>query len=345
MDKRTVDISTGIIFRTVLILLGIWLLYVIRDIIAILFIAIIIAATIEPMVDWMNRKKIPRALAVLIIYIILFSIIGAAFYFLIPPLFAQLKDLASNLPAYSERITGFFKGLQSYGQSYNVSFSEQNIIQNISDNLGKSSLAIFSTTVGVFSGLISVVVVLSLIFYMSVKKEGLNSFVVAILPSRFEKYSISAAQRIKFKMGRWVQGQLFSMLMIAILDFIVLYFLGVPYALILAILGGLLEIVPYVGPVISAFPAVLSGFLVSPTIGFLVMAGYIIIHQIEGHIIIPNVMKKAVGLNPIIVILAILIGAKISGVVGAILSVPIATAVSVFVGDLTDKNKENENSE
>jgi predicted PurR-regulated permease PerM len=341
MDKRTIDISTGIIFRTILILLGIWFLYVIRDIIAILFIAIIIAAAIEPMVDWMHRKKIPRALAVAIIYAILFSIIGAFFYFLIPPLVTQLKELASNLPLYSEKISIFFKGLESYGQTHSISFSGQNLFQNISDNIAQSSSAIFSTTIGVFTGFVSIVVVLSLIFYMSVKKEGLNSFVVAIMPAKYEKYAVSVAQRIKVKMGRWIQGQLFSMLAIAVLDFSVLYFLGVPYALILAILGGLLEIIPYVGPIISAFPAVLSGFLVSPTIGLLVVAAYIIIHQIEGHVIIPNVMRKAVGLNPIIIILAILVGAKVSGVLGAILSVPIITALSVFVDDLMEKNPEN----
>lgn len=168
----------------------------------------------------------------------------------------------------------------------------------------------------------------------------MKGFVVAITPSKYHDYAVSSAEKIKVKIGRWMQGQLLLMLIIFALDFLALHFLNVPYALILAILGGLLEIVPYLGPIISAVPAVIFGFLVSPLTGILVLAVYIVIQQVEGHIITPQVMKKALGLNPIVVILALLVGAKIGGVLGAILSVPITTAMSVFVDDLVEKKKE-----
>ena len=340
LNKHTVDISTGIIFRTIMILLGIWFLYVIRDVVAILFIAIILTAAIEPLVNWMNNRKIPRSLAVSIIYILLFAIISAAFYFLIPPFVSQFQDFSNNFPMYAQKMTGFFRGIENFGQSHNLSLSEQNFLQGISGKITQYSLNIFSTTIGVFSGFISILVILSLTFYLSVKKDGMKSFVVAVTPEKYQDYAVSAAERIKIKIGKWMQGQLFLMLLIFILDFLALYFLNVPYALVLAILGGLLEIIPYLGPIISAIPAIILGFFVSPLTGILVAVAYIVIQQAESHIITPQLMRKVLGLNPIVVILALLIGAKIGGVLGAILSIPITTAISVFVDDLVEKKNE-----
>jgi predicted PurR-regulated permease PerM len=135
-------------------------------------------------------------------------------------------------------------------------------------------------------------------------------------------------------------GQLLLMLIIFVFDFLALYFLKVPYALAIAIVSGLLEIVPYIGPIISATLATMVGFLISPIVGLLALAIFTAIQQIEGHIIVPQVMKKAVGLNPVVVILALLIGAKLAGAFGAVLAVPITAAASVFVKDLMDKNKD-----
>jgi len=130
------------------------------------------------------------------------------------------------------------------------------------------------------------------------------------------------------------------MFAIFILTFLGLTVLGVPYALSLAIIAGLLEIIPYIGPMLSAIPAIIIAFTVSPLTGFLVLVLYVLIQQFENHIIVPQVMRRAVGLHPVAVILALLIGFKLGGVLGAILAVPVATAISVFVGDLFEKPKE-----
>lgn len=340
LEKRTVNISTGIIFKTVLILLGIWFLYVVRDIVAVLFIAVIVTAAIEPAVNWMHRKKIPRSLAVLAIYVVLFLVLGTIIYFLIPPVVEQSKDFSQNFPTYAEKIISAFRGLENYIQAHNISFNEQSFFQNIGQQLTQSSLTLFSTTLGFFSSFISLIVIISLTFYMSVKEDGMKSFVIAVTPEKYQGYAVSVMEKIKVKIGKWMQGQLLLMLLIFLLDFLALYFLNIPYALILALLGGFLEVVPYLGPIIAAVPAVILGFLISPLTGLLVVAAYTIIQQAESHIITPQVMKKALGLNPIVVILALLIGAKIGGVLGAILSVPITTALSVFVDDLVEKKNE-----
>ena len=132
------------------------------------------------------------------------------------------------------------------------------------------------------------------------------------------------------------------MLIIFILDSIGLYLVGVPYPLILGLFAGVMEIVPYVGPVISGIPGVILGFLISPTTGFLALLVYFIAQQFEGNVVVPLVMKKAVGLNPITVILALLAGAKLGGFLGVILSIPVAAAVGLVIGDIMEHQNEKQ---
>jgi len=334
MEKRTVNISTGIILKVVIVILGLWFLYLVRDIIALFFVAVIITAAIEPAINWFNSKKIPRPLGVLIIYIIIIFILGLLFSFLIPSITNQFKDFSQNFPAYFEKLDETFSGVEEYMQSRGFEFSSREIIQGASDSLTRSSGNIFSTTIGFFSGFISAIVVLSLTFYMSVKKDGMKKFLASITPDIYEKRAVYLAEKIKNKIGRWVVGQMSIMIMIFTLDFLALSILKVPYALALALIGGALEIIPYIGPIISTILAATVGFLISPMAGILTLVLYTAIQQAENHIITPQVMKKAVGLNPVAVILALLIGVKVAGVLGAILAVPTATAIGVIAEDL-----------
>lgn len=339
LDKRTIDISTGIIFRTILVLLGIWILYLIRGIAAVLFAAVIISAAIEPAASWLVRKKIPRSFSVLIIFIVLFLIVGGLISLLVPPIISQFKSFTQELPSQLDKLTQTFSGLEYYFQSHGIAFSSQEFFKNMGIQLTESSGKIFSTTASIFNGFIAIIAILSLTFYLSVKEEGMKSFLASVTPAIHQSYVVSLAERIRERIGKWLQGQLFLMLIIFILDFIALYFLNVPYALILAIFAGVMEIIPYLGPILSAIPAVFVGFLVSPLTGFLVLAAYVIIQQFENHIIVPQIMKKAIGLNPVTVILALLIGAQLGGILGAILAVPLAAALSVFVKDLISKKE------
>lgn len=342
LESRTINISTGTILKAIIIILGLWFLYFIRDILAIFFIAIIITAGIEPLVDWMEKRKIPRSIGVLIIYIILAALLGLFFSFFIPPLVAQATDFFQNIPVYIDKLSVLFSGFQNYAQSFGINFNGQEFFNNLAGSIPSSPSGIFSTTIGFFSGILTVIIVFSLTFYLSVKKDGLKKFIVSVTPSRHEAYVTSLTERIKNKIGRWLQGQLFLMLLIFVMYFLALYFLKIPYALILALFGGILEIIPYLGPILSTIPVVLLGFLISPLTGLLALGIYICIQQIEGHIFVPQVMKKALGLNPVIVILALIVGIKLGGIIGGVLAIPIATALDIVYDDLTESSKKEE---
>lgn len=345
LEKTHIEISTGTIFRALLIILGCWLLYLVRDIIALLFISLVIVSAIEPVVNWMHEKKIPRSLGVIIVYLLLFSIIGLSISFLIPPLTEQFQDLYHKLPEYSQNIEQSLQGVKDYFQAQGNMLNIQELISQSSSSFSEISGNIFSKTVGFFSGFISAIVIFALVFYMAVKQDGISNFVALVVPEKHKEYALSLTSRIKTKIGKWMTGQLFLMLIIFVLDFTGLYFIGVPYALSLAIFAGLMEIIPYVGPIVSAIPAIILGLTVSPMTGLLVLILVFAVQQFENHIIVPQVMKKALGLNPIAVILSLLIGLKLGGVLGTILAIPIATAIGVLVEDLMKKPDPRTNSQ
>jgi len=332
-STRQISISPSIVYWTILILLGAWFVYVIRDVIILFFIALILSAAIEPAVRKMKKRNVPRSVSVLIIYLVLLLILGGLLSYIVPVVVTQTNEFIRQLPLYAEKLTGsplFFEEL-----SKNTLFGGE-----VSD---RASFAqnIFSTTIGVFYGFISFLAVLAIAFYMSIVEDGVGTFLRSITPSRYQEYVVSRAKIIYNKIGNWMIGQLFLMLIIFVLYYIVLTLLGVPNALVLALLGGLLEIIPYVGPIAAGIPAVILGFFVSPWVSVLVLVSYILIQQAENHILIPQIMKRFVGLNPIVVILALLIGGQVAGVVGIILAVPVATALGVFIKDALEKRQEH----
>jgi predicted PurR-regulated permease PerM len=316
-----------------------WFLYVIRDVIAILFIAVLITSLIEPAVDWMQRKKISRGLGIILIYFIAFGIIGLSTSFIIPPVIDQIKDFSQKAPEYFSLVDGFFQGINNLfiSPDSNLNLDAGNFFGVLNDQLTGFSGKIFTASVNVFSGLISFIMVLVLVFYMTIREDGIKNFIVSIVPKKHEEYTVSLVVRIKDKIGKWMQGQLIVMVMIFLLDFLWLWILGVPYALVLALLAGILEIVPFFGPIISAIPGVFLAFLISPWKGLIAILLYTGIQQLEGNVIVPQIMKKATGLNPIVVILSLLIGFQIGGVLGAILVIPIVTGLNVALGDLMKK--------
>lgn len=339
MSIKKIEISTGTIIRLVLVTLAFWFLYMVLDIISLLIISFIIVSAMEPAIDWLQKKKIPRSIGVAIIYLLALAFLGITVSFLVPPLTDQVQGLSRDIPAYAGQLEEFLAPWQEFLKSSNIQLDARTLLGNVGEGISSFSRNLFSTTVGVFSGLISAVVVLSLAFYMSSREDGIKNFLVSVSPEEHKEYVASITDRVKDSMGKWMLGQISLMLIIAILVWLGLFLSGVPHPLLLGVFAGIMEIIPYVGPIIGAVPGVILGFLVSPTVGFLAILVYVITQQLENHIILPQVMKKAVGLSPITVILVLLIGAKLAGVTGAVLAVPIAAAVSIFISDLRGGKK------
>lgn len=338
-EKQEFSISTGTIFRVFLIAIFFLLLFVLKDIILVILTAIVIASAVEPGAKWFAKRNIPRVPAVLFIYVATTLLIVTAFYFLIIPLFSESLQFLRSLPEYSEALTaaeesgttvseGIFGGISE-------SLSLPALVSRLSGTLSELSSGFLSTIDVFFGGALSFLLIIVLSFYLAVQEDGVGAFLRIVTPIKREKYIVDLWQRSREKIGRWMQGQLLLAVIVAVLVFLGLTILQVPNALLLAALAGLFEIIPIFGPILAAIPAIFIGFLDGGlSLALLIIGLYIIIQQFESQLIYPLVVKKVVGVPPIISILALVIGAKLAGFLGIILSVPIATVLIELLNDV-----------
>ena len=329
-DSQTISISTSTIFRIIIILLGLVFLYFVRDVLLILFVSVIIAAAINGPVSWLQKHKIHRILGVTFIYLLFLLLAALIITMIFPVLAEQVKQLATHFPGLVDKI---IIGFQEWWGKYRTEVNLQSFLDNFSNKLNQTTSSVFGTILGFFGGLFSFGIILVISFYLSVQEKGVKRFFISITPSEHQHYVSDLIDRIQVRIGGWLRGQLLLMLIIGSLTFIGLSLLGVKYALTLALIAGILELIPYIGPFIALVPAVILAFTQSPMLALLVAILYLVIQQLENYIITPQVMKKAVNLNPIVIIIVILIGAKLAGIMGIILSIPLTAAVAEFLKD------------
>lgn len=302
-----VEVSHKTIFFTVLFLVGLWVIFQIRDILLILFVALILMSAISPLIDKIERKHIPRPFAILIVYVLGLTIVGAIATLVIPPLISESIKLAARLPEF-----------------INSMFPDSHLnLETIFQQVVPVGSGVVKFSVGIFSNVLTIITLLVITFYFLLERKSLEKYLIDFVGNDAGKKVYLTISELETKLGAWVRGELTLMTIIGLMSFVGLLILRVDYALPLAIFAGILEIVPIIGPIISAVPAILVAFAISPGLAIVVAALYILIQQLENSLIVPSVMRKALGLPPLVTILALMIGGRLAGVGGALLSVPI----------------------
>ncbi len=331
-DRVKIDISTSTIIKVILAVLAVWFLFLIREIALLFFIVLIIVAALDPLVNKMSRVM-PRFLSVLIVSIIFLGVLVGIGFIIVPPIIDQLTQLAVNLPIIINKLGPVYDWISQSLGNY------QEGLLNLSSQLGKITTNIYSTTVGFISGIVAFLTVLVLSFYMLLERENLQNSLSQLFPAEHKEKFFGVLAKITGKMGAWLRGQFLLMLAVGVLDGIALLSLGIPYALVLALWGGLTEVIPYIGPWLGLVPAVVIALAISPLKGLLVLIAYVLIQQIEAQFLVPKVMGRAVGLSPVIIILVLLIGAKLFGILGIVIAVPVAAVISVIIQEWPEIRK------
>jgi predicted PurR-regulated permease PerM len=327
--RQKIDISTSTFIRLILVLLGLWFLYYIRDVLVLLFIVLIIVASLAPSVDiW--AKKITRPGAVISIFALILLTIGLIFSLLVPPLVSQMQQFSHNLPAYAQDLSRYSRDT---GTLSSITDYVSKNLSNLSNQLGNFSQVIFNQALGVINGIVAMFTVIVLSFYLLLEQDGLRKIVKGVVPESIHEAYLEILKKILGKLGNWLRGQLVLMLAVGLCVTIGLLIIGSPYALTLGLWAGLTEIIPFVGPWLGAIPGVAVGLAQSPIQGFLALVIYVLIQQLEANFLAPKIMSKAVGLNPVVVIIALLVGGKVYGIMGVLLAVPTAAILSVIVED------------
>lgn len=326
-----VEISYKTVLFTVFFLIGLWLIIQIKDIIILLFLSVILLSGLLRPVEWLNSKKIPRALSVLIVYIFIIAFIAFTIGIIVPPLVSQSSDFISKLPQILGTINDFLIFNKIPVENLSAIISRQ--LQSVAGNF-------ISVTSAIFSSIFLVITLLVLTFYLLLEWNKFLRLLTSSFSGKQEKKVANLITKIESGLGGWLRGQLALSLIIGVFTYIGLKILGIAYALPLALVAGILEIIPIIGPIISAIPAVLVGLTVAPIMGIAVAALFFIIQQLENHLIVPMVMKRVAGLQPPVVIIALLIGAKLGGIGGAFLAIPIiVVGKAVFTEFLREDQK------
>lgn len=331
------DVSAATVAKIVAVLLFFAVAYLLRDIFIIILFAIVIASAVTPFADWVEKKKIPRVLGVALLYLSIFTLVGFLISLVVPFVTGEINQLIQDLPNFISRVSTSLEKAQqtSGGRFVDLSNEIQNLLDSFSSYLQASSNSAFGFVVSVFGGLFSFLAVIAISFYLSVMRGGIENFIRSVIPNKYESHFLNIWHRSEIKVGRWLQGQLLLALIVGLAVYVALSLLGIKFALLLGILAMILELVPTVGPVLAAVPAVILAFTQLPILGLWVIVVYVVIQQLENHILVPIILGRTVGLNPVVIILALLVGFQLAGILGMILSVPVAAIIVEVVDEFS----------
>lgn len=325
MKVRKIEISSKTIVFTICFLLALAFFWQIRDILAMIFISFVLMHAINPLVNQLQKIKIPRVLSIVIVYILVLGVISFCVAGIIPILIEQTTGLINSLPKIAENIKIFNQN--SFFSENNIDLTSQiKALENIPSNIVQIAISIGSN---VFSALMIFVIT----FYLLLEKKNFPKYGDDFFGDKGKAKFLRIMNNLESSLGSWVSAELLLMTIIGLLSYFGYLALGLKYAVPLAIFAGLLEAIPNIGPIIATLLAGLVGLTVSPLIALFTIIFGILVQQLENSLIVPKIMNKTIGLNPLVTIILIIAGGELAGVSGALLAIPLfLTAQSVIKG-------------
>jgi predicted PurR-regulated permease PerM len=344
-NSTNISISTGTLIRIVLVGLGVLLLWVLRDLILVVLTAIVIASFMESAVPHFRKIGIGRVFGIVIVYFVSFLILSGLFYLFAPVLILEVSNFSTFAASYipSSSFLNFFQseafsGAKDIVGTLSNNFSLSGLLSVSKEFVSNVSGGFFQTLSVAFGSIFNFVLIVLISFYLSIQERGIESFLRLVFPIKYEDYIVDLWERSSRKIALWMKSQMLLAFVVAVLIYLLLTLLGIQYALLFSLIAGLMELVPY-GILVALIPA-FSFSYVSGGLGsaLMVTGSYIIVHQFEVFLFSPLIIKKIVGLSPIVIILSVLIGFELGGFWGAILAIPVAVIVMEYLNDI-EKDK------
>lgn len=325
----------------IVIAAGAYLVWYLRDLILLVVTAVVLASSIEPGILLFMRYKLSRVVSVLFMYLLVFGSLFGLIYFFAPPILEDTQNVLATLPQYLQSLDITDPITATPGAIQTVE-STQSLLQTILDfrtafaSTGESALRIISSF---FGGLASLFLVVVLSFYFAVVGTGVEDFIRLVTPKKHEDYLVDLWLRAHGKIGQWMQGQILISLLSGVIIYLGLLILGVPYALLLAVITAFCELIPIFGSFIAAIFAMVVAFTTGGiTLALIVLGLFVVMNLFQANLIYPLVVKKIVGIPPLLVILSLVVGGSLAGFLGVLLAVPTIAAIREFLNDF-DKRK------
>lgn len=321
-----------------------WTLYLVRGPLLLLYVCVLFATGLSPLVRWIerqrfwavSRRRVPRTVAILVIYATVLGTIAGIGFAVVPPMVRQSQQFVKELPELIDR-----------GQQHLVSWglispdsSYKELLQQSPIGGGDAVTMLMTTVWGFIGGLFGMITILLLTFYMLVESQAIFYFFVRLFPFARRPQVAEVSALVTGKVSAWLGGQIFLGFVIGLTTAVGLGLMGVPYYFVLALIAGIGEMIPMVGPLLSAIPAIAVAFTVSPGLALGVAIFFLAQQQLENAVLVPKLMGETVGLNAVTVISALLIGSELLGLAGALLAVPTAAIAQVLFEELYLAEKE-----
>jgi len=343
-ERNNISISLGTIIRFFLVALAFYLFWYLREILLVLLTAIIIASFVESGIPYFKKFKINRIFAVVILYVSTILLLALLFYLFVPLLITEVYNFSVFLSSYvpnSPVINYFsndaFGGAKDIVNNLSHSLSLTTLIYTSNAFISNFSAGFFQVLTVAFGSIFNVVLIVLISFYISIEEGGIENFLRIVLPIEHEEYAVDLWHRSRRKIALWMKGQMLLGVLIAILTYLMLSLFGIQYAMLLALIAGIMELIPY-GILVALIPAVYFSYLSGGMGSAIAVAlSYIILHQFEVFLFSPLVIKSVVGISPLVVILAALIGFKLGGFWGLVLAIPVSVFVMEFLSDIEKK--------
>ena len=331
---------------SVLFVIGLaWFLLQVRSILLLLVLGILIGAAMDPVVYRLRLKGLSRGQAIASIYLVIAAGIGLGLYLLVPTLVDQGTEFYNSTQRTDDDPTTIFDDLRAEARNSGSGFVEavgpraisriEDFYRDTIDNPGSVTSQALTVVTSVLGFIVTTVSVLIVAFYWMTEKALIKRVVLGLFPLDKRERAHSAWDGIEARLGGWTRGQLILMVVIGVLSGIAYFLLGVEYWLALAIWAGLTELIPFIGPILGGGVAFAVALATDGWEQALIVAGFVLVlQQLEGNVLVPRVMQNAVGMTPLTVILAVLTGSVLLGPFGAVLAIPIGSAVQVILQDL-----------
>ncbi|MDD2696729.1 MAG: AI-2E family transporter [Candidatus Pacebacteria bacterium] len=332
---KVLDISWGTILKISFAFLIFYIVYLIRDILIWFIFALIISVLFNPAIKFLQKLRIPRTLAVIFIYVAIFGILGLTIYWTAPMFVLEIQQFSQLFPQYFEKIAPPLRGL-----GIEAFESMETFTQAIGNMLQKASSDILSALALFFGGIGSTIFILAIALFLSFEEGWVEKVISLLSPKKYEAYVLSLWERSQNKVSGWFGSRILTCVFVGIAFFITLYLFNVKYALSLSLLAGVLNFIPVLGPVIVGAVAFLFVALDSWLKALFVLIAFFLIQQVEGNIIAPILTKKFVGLPPVMVLISLSVGAKLLGILGAVLAIPLTGILFEFIRDFLKRKKE-----
>ena len=335
MPEKTLDISWGAIVKVFMAIFIFYVIYLAKEIALWFFFALAISILFDPAINFLRKIRIPKILAILIVYLSIFGVLGILIYIAIPIFVSEIRQFSQYLPDYFEQISPVLRQLGADTAQGFDDFSG-----SVVKNLQQNSKSILRAITIFFGGLAATVSILAMAFFLSLEERATERVLFLLFPKKYEDQIRAIFERVQKKVAGWFGARILACLFVGVASYIIFYIFGVKYAFILALISGFLNFVPYIGPWVTGvflgvFVAISSSFVIS----LYVLIAFIVIQTIENSILTPLLMKKMTDIPPVLVLVSLLLGAKLFGFLGMIFAVPIFGIVFEFVKEFLEKRR------